>query len=176
MTAIRRVLWLAMLVVGVAALSIAALDAPPETSGERIQRLADSYACPTCKGQTVAESNASAATVVRDFIRVSVDEGRSDEEIRDLLVQSYGGRVLLTPRADGVSALIWILPAVVAVGGSAVVVASLRRSPPAQRIATDDDRELVAAAQRSAHPESVAAVDDDPGRSAVDVHVEGDGR
>ncbi|MEZ5375524.1 MAG: cytochrome c-type biogenesis protein CcmH [Acidimicrobiales bacterium] len=150
MSAARRVLWLLLLVAGVAALSIAALDSPPETTGERIQRLADSYACPTCKGQTVAESNASAATVVRDFIRVSVDQGRTDEEIRDLLVQSYGGRVLLTPRADGISALIWILPAVVAIGGGAVVVASLRRSPPAQRVATDADRELVAAAKRSA--------------------------
>ncbi len=165
MSVLRRVVWLGLLVVGVAALSIASLDTAPETSGERIQRLADSYACPTCKGQTVAESNASAATVVRDFIRTSVDQGRTDEEIRDLLVQSYGGDVLLTPRADGVSALIWILPVMVAIGGSAVVVTSLRRSPPAERTATDEDRQLVAAAKRR----STSA-------ATPDAHAEGDGR
>ncbi len=178
MSAARRVLWLALLVIGVAALSISALDAAPETPGERIQRLADSYACPTCKGQTVADSNASAATVVRDFIRVSVDEGRTDDEIRDLLVQSYGGRVLLTPRSDGVSALIWVLPAVVAIGGTAVVVASLRRSPPEQRVATDADRELVAAAQ-GLGAQGVGAQrsgKQGPVADENDVHGEGDGR
>ncbi len=159
MSAVRRVMWLALLVVGVAMLSIAALDSSPETTGERIQRLSDSYACPTCSGQTVAESNAAAATTVRDFIRTRVDEGATDVQIRDELIQAYGGEVLLTPRADGVSVLIWVLPALVAVGGAAAVVASLRRSPPVQRIASDEDRELVAAAQR-----------------ASDVHVEGDGR
>lgn len=175
MSALRRLLWLVLAVVGVAALSVAALDAPAETSGERIQRLSDSYACPTCMGQTVAESNASSATTIRDFIRTRVDEGASDAAIRDELVQAYGGEVLLTPRSDGVSALIWILPTMVAVGGGAVVVASLRRSPPAHRIASDEDRALVAAAIRHNEPASGSP----PGTTAsdaVDRHGEGDGR
>lgn len=136
-----------MAVIAVATLSIATWDTAPETTGERIQRLSDSYACPTCKGQTVAESNAAAATTVRDFIRARVDQGSSDTEIRDELVRAYGGTVLLTPRSDGVSALIWILPALVATGGTAVVIASLRRSPPEQRAASDEDRDLVARAR-----------------------------
>jgi cytochrome c-type biogenesis protein CcmH len=152
MTLARRILWLAIVVVGVGALSIGSLDTRAETQGERIQRLADSYACPTCKGQTVAESNAAAAVNLREVIRTRVDEGATDAEIRDELVRAYGGRVLLTPRADGVSAFIWILPAVVAVGGAAVVVASLRRSPPGHRHATDADRELVADARRRMEP------------------------
>lgn len=143
----RRIVWLILLVVGVATLSVATLDTDAETSAERIQRLAGSYACPTCEGQTVADSNAAAAATVRDDIRTQVEAGSTDAEIRDRLVQAYGGQVLLTPRSDGVSALIWILPTMVAVGGSAVVVASLRRSPPTSRVATDDDRELVAQAR-----------------------------
>ncbi len=146
MSAARRVVWLLLVVLGVGALSVAALDTRAETAGERIQRLSDSYACPTCQGQTAAESNASAAATVRDFIRTRVDEGATDAQIRDELIRAYGGDVLLTPRSDGVSAFIWIMPAVVAIGGSAVVVASLRRSPPARRVATDADRDLVSQA------------------------------
>ncbi len=152
MTLTRRILWLVLVVLGVGALSVAALDTDAETSGERIQRLSDSYACPTCKGQTVADSNAAAAVTVRDYIRTRVDEGATDAEIRDELVQAYGGQVLLTPRSDGVSALIWILPAMVAVGGSAAVIASLRRSPPTSRRASDADRELVSQARARSAP------------------------
>lgn len=165
MSTSRRLVWLMLAVLGVAALSIAALDTAAETTGERIQRLADSYACPTCQGQTVAESNAASATTIRDFIRTRVDEGASDESIRDELVQAYGGEVLLTPRSDGVSALIWILPTMVAVGGGAVVVASLRRSPPEQRVASDDDRAIVA-----------AAIDSRTDSQDQGAHGEGDGR
>ncbi len=157
MTLTRRIVWLVLVVLGVGSLSIATLDTDAETSGERIQRLSDSYACPTCQGQTVADSNAAAAVTVRDYIRTRVDEGATDAEIRDELVQAYGGQVLLTPRADGVSALIWILPAMVAVGGSAVVVASLRRSPPTSRQATDDDRALVSQARARSTDEGSGA-------------------
>ncbi|MEZ5227472.1 MAG: hypothetical protein R2710_12575 [Acidimicrobiales bacterium] len=95
---------------------------------------------------------------------MSVDQGRTDEEIRAPRSSSPTVGRALTP-ADGISALIWILPAVVAIGGGAVVVASLRRSPPAQRVATDADRELVAAAKRSAQ-HAPGRADRDPSQSA----------
>lgn len=150
MTASLRYAWLLVAVIGAAALSVAAFDNDAEEQGERIQRLSGSYACPTCAGQTVAESNSPAAVTVRDFIRVRVEGGASDAEIRDELVQAYGGEVLLTPPGDGVSILVWVLPVVVAVSGAALVVVSLRRAPPEGRQASDADRELVSRARGGA--------------------------
>lgn len=101
-----------------------AVGDPPSTD-ERIQDLADQYACPTCKGQSVAESNAAVATTIREFIRTEVNAGATDTEIRDALVRGYGEGVLLNPPATGWNALIWILPVMVLVGGSAIVASSV---------------------------------------------------
>lgn len=139
----RRLRWLVVAVLAVGCLSVAAFDTATLTDDERAQALSERYACPTCDGQSVAESNAAVAATIRQFITVEVAKGTPDDEIRDQLIESYGTGVLLNPPSEGVSALIWILPIVVLVGGSAVVVNSLRRDADDRRFATDADRALV---------------------------------
>lgn len=127
----RRVIWGAILLVVVVLLAVVGLgDSSEETSAERIQRLSYSYACPECKGQSVAESNAAVSVTIRDFIADSVNEGASDTQIRDELVRSYGPRVLLNPPSDGFSSLLWILPVVFVVAGVAGVAWFVTRDGP----------------------------------------------
>lgn len=125
-------------------------DGGIETDGERIARLSESFACPECRGQAVSESNAAVAVTIRQFIRNEVTNGATDEEIRDALVTSYSSKVLLNPPGEGFSSLIWILPVMVFVGGSAGVGWSVSRSRGGSRDATDADRLLVAEARASA--------------------------
>ena len=125
-------------------------DGGLETDGERIARLSESYACPECRGQSVSESNAPVAVTIRQFIRNEVTKGSTDDEIRDQLVTSYTSKVLLNPPGEGFSSLIWILPVMVFVGGSAAVGWTLNRSRGGSRDATDADRELVAKARADA--------------------------
>lgn len=120
------------------------------TDGERVQQLSESFACPECAGQSVAESNAGVASTIRQFIRNEVTAGSTDTEIRDQLVIAYGSEVLLRPPSEGISSLIWILPVIVLVGGSAAVGWTLRRSRGASRDVTDADRLLVAEARQQA--------------------------
>ena len=122
-------------------------DGGLENDAERIARLSESFACPECRGQSVAESNAAVAVTIRQFIRNEVTAGATDEEIRDALVTSYSSRVLLNPPSEGFSSLIWILPVVVFISGSAAVGWTVRRSRGGSRDATDDDRRLVAEAR-----------------------------
>lgn len=125
-------------------------DGGLETDAERIARLSESFACPECRGQAVSESNAGVAIEIRQFIRNQVTAGATDEEIRDQLVVSYGSRVLLNPPGEGFSSLIWILPVMVLVGGSAAVGWTVRRSSTGSRDATEADRLLVAEARERA--------------------------
>lgn len=144
-------LWFGLLASMAMLLAVAAFDEGGiETDAERVQRLSQSYACPECAGQSVAESNAGVASTIRQFIRNEVAAGSSDTEIRDQLVVAYGSEVLLTPPSEGISSLIWILPVVVLVGGSAAVGWTLRRSRGGSRDATDADRLLVAEARTKA--------------------------
>lgn len=149
----KQWLWFGLLASMALLLAVASCDEGGiETDSERVQRLSESYACPECAGQSVAESNAGVSATIRQFIRNEVTTGSTDEEIRDQLVVSYGSEVLLRPPSGGISSLIWILPVVVLVAGSAGVGWTLRRSRGGSRDATDADRLLVAQARRHVAP------------------------
>ncbi len=152
MTALSRSRWpwliLAALLAG-ALVTAAVGDRGARTTAERTRDLAESIKCPTCQGQSVAGSDATAAKSIRTEIARRIGEGQSDEQIRDYISGLYGEDSLLTPPRTGVAGLIWFLPVaffVLAVGGLAAAFRSWR-SPPDHEI-SDADRELVDQARR----------------------------
>lgn len=147
---VRPIAWIGILVAAMAMLTVASLDGGGiETDAERIQRLNESFACPVCSGESVAESNAAVSVTIRQRIAEEVTNGSSDVEIRDQLVQAYGVSVLLNPPADGFAALIWILPVVVAAfAAMGAGLAFSRAGPRARRAPTELDVDLVEQARR----------------------------
>jgi cytochrome c-type biogenesis protein CcmH len=142
--------WLLLLFVVVAFLAVGASRASgPSTPAERADAIAKRVACPVCDGESVYESRNTASVNLRTAISQLVNEGRaSDDEIVAVIERSYGGRVLLVPKASGFDALVWALPVtalVCAVAGLAVTFRRWRREGAGQD-PTDDERTLVAAA------------------------------
>lgn len=141
---VRLLGWVAILAASLALVVVAGVDqGGAETDAERVQRLSQSYACPQCKGQSVAESNAAVAVTIRQFIADSVTAGATDAEIRDQLLASYQARILLNPPADGFAALIWVLPVVLVVVGAVGVGAVITARRDHDREVSEEDRELV---------------------------------
>jgi cytochrome c-type biogenesis protein CcmH len=142
----RRLLgWLAMAAVLVAALAIGvADDGGPRTPEERARSLAETVACPACDGQSVAESDAAASRGIRTLIAERIDQGASDDAIRDELVATWGESILLTPDSSGVGGLVWVLPVVALVLALAgVTYVFWRWRGMAAVHASDADRALV---------------------------------
>ncbi len=137
--------WLLLgLVVGGALAVGAGSDAAPPSNAERTAELAADLRCPTCRGQSVLDSDAPAATAIRTEIARRVDEGQSDEEILAYLDSRFGESPRLTPPSTGVASLVWVLPVAVVVLACAGVTLAFRRwrpDPPAQ--VSDDDRQRV---------------------------------
>lgn len=147
----RLLAWIGLLVAASALLTVAAVDdGGVETDAERVQRLSESYACPVCSGESVAESNAAVAATIRQYISDEITAGRSEEEIRDDLIRSYGVEVLLNPPAEGITTLVWVLPVFVVVVGTVGVVGAVTRNRGPSRDPSGEDRELLARA-RSRH-------------------------
>ena len=118
--------WAAVAAVIVVLLTVRLLqDGTPRTPGERADSIAQQVACPVCNGESVYESQVAASVGIRNEIRRLVDEGTlSDQQIIDTIEQSYPGTALV-PKGSGVDALVWAVPAAVAVlalGGAAVAV------------------------------------------------------
>lgn len=85
---------------------------------ERVERLARELRCVVCQGQSVAESNAQLAVDMKAHLREGLAAGRSEDELRDELVQHYGEQVLLRPAVRvGTAALWWGPVALLALGG-----------------------------------------------------------
>jgi len=145
--------WLVLAALLAGALVVATIsEGGPRTTAERARGVAESIKCPTCQGQSVADSSAPAARAIRVEIARRIEAGESDDEIRDYIAGIYGEQNLLTPPSDGVASLIWFLPvagSVLAIGGLAMVFRRWR--VPEDVEVSDDDRALVEQARRRSH-------------------------
>ena len=140
---------------------ISALASPrPRTTDDRVAAIARTIRCPTCQGQSAAESDAPASLAIRGVIDQQLRAGGTATTIRDYLVDRYGPDILLQPRANGLTALVWILPAVVFTVGTALVVLALRRRPSV--VASTDDHRLVDDARRKQHDRDFVPSDGNP--------------
>jgi cytochrome c-type biogenesis protein CcmH len=140
--------WGLMLVLTLALLAFgASRTSGPSTQTERIDGISKRLACPTCSGESVYVSRASAAESIRNEIARQVGAGqRSDDQIVSYIEDRFPGSLLL-PRAEGVDSLVWILPVVALVcgfGGLVVVFRRWKREGSVE--ATDDDVAVVRAA------------------------------
>ncbi len=150
----RGIIWLCLLAAALSALVISTqVDGPPRTNQDRVRALSEDFACPTCDGQSVAESNAVIALEIRRDIQRRVDDGQSDGEVTNALISAYGESIDLRPSTGGIVGLIWTVPVVVMVFGFAALFAVFRRW---QSIdvegASDADVELVEKLRREANP------------------------
>ena len=147
----RRVVWGLMAVVLVAGLAMAAGgSAGPPTEDHQVTSIADKVRCPTCRGLSAADSDAPAATAIRDEVRRRLREGQSEGAILGYLESTYGADIRLEPEREGIGVVVWALP--VAVAGVVVVALAVmfaRRRRRAGTRVSDADRALVEEALRT---------------------------
>lgn len=108
-----------MAVVLAVALVIGSKADGPTNPLDRAHGIEQTIKCPTCRGQSVAESDAPASKAIRTDIATRIAEGQSDDEIRDYFASKFGEDILLRPESSGVGGLVWVLPVagLVAAGG-----------------------------------------------------------
>jgi cytochrome c-type biogenesis protein CcmH len=128
---VKRVSWLLMTVVLLSALAIGASAAGgPRTNAQRVQAIGETIRCPTCRSQSVAESDSPAAKSIRVDLARRVDAGQTDDEIRSYFAGRFGEDILLTPSRSGLTGLVWALPVValvIAIFGLGFTFARWRR-------------------------------------------------
>ena len=93
----------------------------------RYEKIIDEVRCLKCQNQTIKDSNAFLASDLRREIRRMIEEGMSDDEIFDFLVERYGDFALYRPRARGKTLVLWLAPGVLLLGGAIALVSIVRR-------------------------------------------------
>ena len=146
--------WSAMAIVVVVALAVGSLGGgEPPTNAERVVALTRAIKCPQCAGQSVAESDVAVSREIRRDIAARVEQGQTDEDILAYYASDtvFGPDALLSPPAEGVSGLVWLLPAVEAILALGALALAFRRWSGSSARATDDDRALVEQALAEGH-------------------------
>jgi len=109
------------------ALAIEPLPFKDEAEQVRFQRLVAELRCTVCQNQNLADSNAPLAKDLRLRVFEKMQQGRTDAEIKQFLVERYGDFVLYRPPVKPQTWLLWFGPAVVVLVGAGLVFASVRR-------------------------------------------------
>ena len=102
----------------------------PDTKLEaRARSISAELRCMVCQNQSIDDSHAPLARDLRILVREQLKAGKSDDEIRDYLVERYGAFVLLKPPLDGETLILWLSPLLVFLVGGGALVYRARRGP-----------------------------------------------
>lgn len=74
---------------------------------QRFHRLNWELRCMQCDNQAIGDSNAPVSAQMRDRVAALLEEGYSDREIVDFMIERYGEGVTYRPRLGGHTVWIW---------------------------------------------------------------------
>ena len=95
----------------------------------RARDLSRELRCMVCQNQSIDDSDAPLARDLRLLVRERIAAGDSDAQVIDFLVARYGEFVLLKPRVNQHTLLLWLVPPLVLLGGGFVLWRYSRRRP-----------------------------------------------
>jgi cytochrome c-type biogenesis protein CcmH len=149
--------WLAALLLGIGLLcaGLAAAQAidplPFKSHAEelRFQHLTTQLRCLVCQNENLADSNAELARDLRHEVFGLMQQGKSDDQIKQYLVDRYSDFVLYDPPVKPGTWLLWFGPGLLLLAGASVVVVTVRRrradaagvNDPASAVGRMDERD-----------------------------------
>lgn len=109
----------------------------------RARHISEGLRCLVCQNQSIDDSAAPLAKDLRVLVRERLKAGDTDQQIEDFVVARYGEFVLLKPRFEPHTFLLWFAtPAVFIIALLIVVFAYRRRSAVATAAELSDAEEL----------------------------------
>ncbi|ODT47369.1 cytochrome c-type biogenesis protein [Devosia sp. 63-57] len=127
-------IWRALVLCLMLALPSAALAVSPDevladpVLESRARDISSGLRCLVCQNQSIDDSDADLARDLRLLVRERLVAGDSNDEVEQYLVDRYGEFVLLNPRVNSHTLLLWIAtPGLLLAGLIAIFVASRRR-------------------------------------------------
>jgi cytochrome c-type biogenesis protein CcmH len=93
----------------------------------RARTISKELRCMVCQNQSIDDSEAPLAKDLRVLVRERLTVGDSDRQVIDFLVARYGEFVLLKPRFNLHTAILWVGPPILLIGGAIALIFIARR-------------------------------------------------
>jgi cytochrome c-type biogenesis protein CcmH len=126
-------------------------------------KLSNELRCLVCQNQSIADSNADLAKDLRNEIYKMLQQGKSEDQIIDFMVQRYGDFVLYNPPMKPLTWLLWFGPVIALLVGFIVVVRYIRnqRNLAAAVELSSEEQQRLAALQSDLKQDRRATVTND---------------
>jgi len=113
----------------------------------RARDLSRELRCMVCQNQSIDDSDAPLARDLRLLVRERIAAGYSDGQVIDFLVARYGEFVLLKPRFNPHTLLLWLVPPLALLGGGFALWHYSRRREQSSAASEDSTAKLTAEEQ-----------------------------
>jgi len=94
---------------------------------DRFDQLTRELRCLVCQNQTLADSDAPLAHLLRTEVYEMLQTGLSNDQIKQFLVERYGDFVLYRPPVQNNTYLLWLTPLILLLGGAVVLRSSIKK-------------------------------------------------
>ncbi|MBZ9792810.1 cytochrome c-type biogenesis protein CcmH [Rhizobium sp. 3T7] len=111
----------------------------------RARAISAELRCMVCQNQSIDDSNAELAKDLRLLVRERLTDGDTDEQVMNYIVSRYGEFVLLKPRFEMKTILLWGAPILLVVaGGISLVVFARKRAgrPTGSKLTAEEQARL----------------------------------
>ena len=110
----------------------------------RARDISQGLRCLVCQNQDIDDSNADLARDLRILVRERLTAGDSDDDVRQFLVDRYGEFVLLQPRVNWHTIVLWLATPLVFLAGLVMIWRRARRPTnlPGTRLSEEEEQAL----------------------------------
>ena len=111
----------------------------------RARALSAELRCMVCQNQSIDDSDAPLARDLRILLRERIAAGDSNAQVMDFLVARYGEFILLRPRFEPNTLILWLAPPLVLIAGAAIAfsaIRSRRRTETVKALSPDEEARL----------------------------------
>ena len=105
----------------------ATLMAEDPITEERMQDLAANLRCLVCQNESLAGSRSDFANDLRREMRIMINEGKTNDQIIEFMVQRYGDFILFDPPMKTTTMLLWFGPLILFLIAAGVLIVTLMR-------------------------------------------------
>ncbi|HHF0480419.1 MULTISPECIES: cytochrome c-type biogenesis protein [Vibrio] len=105
---------------------------------QQFKELSHTLRCPKCQNNTISDSNAELAQDLRHKVYEMTKEGKSKDEIVDYMIARYGNFVTYNPPFTVATAILWLGPLAVVLGGFGLIVLRSRKSKVKVKASSDE--------------------------------------
>ena len=98
-----------------------------ENIDQKVKKLTLELRCMTCQNQSIYDSEAEFSNDIKKIVKTKFEEGKSEKEIKQFLVQRYGEYILFRPILDFKNMFLWVFPFILLIFSLLLVMIKIKK-------------------------------------------------